>query len=75
MNSLLKSTACLKLRKRLENAYDQNRLHEAIVLGDIMDEMQCLLILYGLEEAACQAEMNNRNTDEVSMFVKFAALA
>lgn len=51
MNSLLKSTACLNLRKRLENAYDQNRMKEAIALADIMDMMQCLMVIKEQEEA------------------------
>jgi hypothetical protein len=52
MNSLDKSMTCSNLRKRLENAYDQKQLDKAIELGDIIDEMQSLLLLKEQEKTA-----------------------
>jgi hypothetical protein len=53
MNSHHSSLACPNTRKLLENAYDQKRMEDAIKIGNIMDEMQCLLILNEQEEAVC----------------------
>jgi len=32
------------LRKRLEYCYDQRLLEEAILIGNLLDKMQCLLL-------------------------------
>lgn len=52
MNSLDKSMTCSNLRKRLESAYDQKQLDEAIELGNIIDDIQCLLLLKEQEKTA-----------------------
>lgn len=52
MDILHLSVSYPNIRKLLENAYDQNRLDDAIEIGNIMDEMQCLLIQNEQEEAA-----------------------
>jgi hypothetical protein len=52
MNSRDKNTTCSNIRKRLESAYDQKLLDEAIELGDIIDEMQSLLLLINQEMTA-----------------------
>jgi hypothetical protein len=53
MNSHYPSLACPNIRKLLESAYDQNRLNDAVEIGNIMDEMQCLLFISEQEDAAC----------------------
>ena len=52
MNILHLGVTFPNIRKHLENAYDQNRLEEAVEIGNIMDELQCLMILNEQEEEA-----------------------
>lgn len=33
------------IRKSLESCYDRGSLKEAIILGNILDKMQCMLLL------------------------------